>query len=408
MKDRILYLILGLAIQTGFTSCEKVEFPETGQGGTGASGLPEDTLVVDGTGEGSMNAPATVADVLERTDEFLGTSCWVAGYIVGYTERTMKNAAFTADGAVQSNILLADVPWEQEAENCVPVELKTDKWKEKLSLAHCPDNLGKRVGVHGLIKTYFSVPGVRSMDQSYWMEEEEFPDVPSEPEEPEEPSDPDGDQEPNVPEDRPEEPETPDDPETPEEPDEEEFGDPRLLYVNEVLLQLVDRNSALCEGERYMLGTVADREGAVFVASSVQYGLGIKYRRVLKGEMSGDRIRTEQGIAPAVFVLERSERGYRLKDELTGGYLAYDVRGDASSVSWLPLYTLLSEDLNASYRADFLIETTDLSAQLSTAEKIKFSSVDSRNCGVRYNSGGENFKLNYGKNGASVCLYLMK
>lgn len=376
-------------------ACEKVHFPEP-EGNEG-NPLPDDTLVVDTTGEGSMYSPATVTDLLLREAEFMGTSCWVAGYIVGYTERTMKNAAFTTDGAVQSNILLADSPDEQDEDYCVPVELKTEKWKTTLSLAHRPENLGQRVVVHGMIKTYFSVTGVRAIDGSYWLENESDPGQPQEPQEPEEPQEP-------------QDPEEPNQPDNPEEPDdsEEDPGTPYLIYINETLLQLVQGNSALQVGGRYMLGTVPDLYGATFVAASWKYGPEVKYRQVLSAERSGDHLITEQGVAPAVFVLQQEGQNYRFRDELTGGLLAYDVRGDVSSTSWLPLYTLPEEDLDNHFYADFLIDADNAEEQLRTAEMVKYSSVLNLHCLLRYNSGGKNFKLNYGKNGKAVCLFLLK
>lgn len=391
-----LKILCGFALLAGWLSCEKVTFPEPDPEGQDTE-QPEDTLVLEDAGEGSLQAPATVNDLLLRPGDFLGRACWVAGYIVGYTERTMKNASFMAEGAVQSNILLADDPGEMEPDFCVPVELKTDKWKTALSLAHQPENLGKRVAVHGLVKTYFSVTGVRSMESFRWLQAEEGGGgISQEPEEPQNPQEPD-------------QPDEPEDPEEPDLPDETPEKEPFLIYLNETLLQQVEQGTAIGDGRRYMLGTVPEASGAVFVASSLKYGPEIKYRTVLPAVMTDGRFRTELGVAPAVFVLEQQGSRYRLRDELTGGYLAYDVRGDASSASWIPLYTLMSEDLNANFCADFRIRTDNLSEQLSTAEKVKFSSASSVNCLLRYNPSGNNFKLNFHEaNGKPVCLYLIK
>lgn len=394
MKQIFLLVFIYIFVGLFLGSCEKVSFPDPETGG----GKPtlEDTLVVDTTGAGTLYAPATVVDILKKPDEYLGFSCWVAGYIVGYTERTIKNAAFTVEGAVQSNILLAQYPWEQDYERCIPVELKTGKWKQNISLAHRPENLGKRIAVHGLIKTYFSVTGVRSIDGANWLENESFPDEPDEPQLPEEPDEP---QQP----DEPEEPALPDEPEEPENPIETYF-----IFVNDLSLQQVNQKSVISVGERYMLGTVPEYGRMAFVGLSLKYGKTMKYRSVLLAEGEHDRFYTEERQMPAIFLLEQSENGFRLRDELTGGYLAYDVRGDATSISWLPLYTLLSEDLDDHFCADFLIHADETEKQLETSEKIKFSVVDSRNGWLRYNSGGMNFKLNYTENGGSVCLYLLK
>lgn len=373
----------------GLSGCEKISFPEESTEKTDTK-LPDDTLKVDVTGEGSVSAPATVGDLLRRESEFMGFSCWVAGYIVGYTERTMSNAFFGAEDAVQSNILLADYPWCEDEEECVPVELKTDKWKQKLSLAHSPSNLGKRIAVHGLIETYFGVIGVRSMDEFRWMAEDSVgqPDNSDEEDKPDLPDEPQAD---------------------PEDPEEDGVsGDPYLIQMNNVSLQWVDRGSILLPGEHYMLGTLPEQGEAVFVAASMKYGFSQKYRSVIKVRANGSCWITEDGRAPAVFTLEKSDEGYCFRDDLSGAYLAYDVRGDASSVSWISLYTLLPEDLNERYQSAFSIRLNTLDEQLLTVGKIKFSDIDSRNCLLRYNLGGENFKLNYGKSGSPVYLFLLK
>lgn len=401
------FLIGAFILITGWAGCERVTFPEEEHTG-GQTGQPEDTLVIDSTGEGSLSSPATVMDVIEHEEEFMGFSCWVTGYIVGYTERTMKNASFTTEGAVQSNILLAQYPWITDVDSCVPVELKTDRWKQSLSLAHSPENLGKRIVVHGLVNTYFSVVGIRSIDDSRWLAVEDFPERPEKPEnpedeEPEQPEDPDsGDDS-----DLPDEPEEPDVPENPENPD-DDLGDPYIISLNDLMLQLVDRHSALSAGSRYLLGTMPDEQGACFVASSMQYGMEVKYRRVLFAEYSDGCWHTEDGITPAIFVLEQDNGNVRLRDALTGGYLTYDTNGDASSTSWLPLYTLLPEETDKRFCTEFMINVREADQQIVTSEKIKYSAVENKNCLLRYNSSGNNFKLNYRKNGLPVYLFLLK
>ena len=140
----------------------------------------------------------------------------------------------------------------------------------------------------------------------------------------------------------------------------------------------------------------------------MKYGLTQKYRSVIKVQANGNSWVTEDGRAPAVFTLEKTGEGYCFRDELSGAYLAYDLRGDASSTSWLSLYTLLPEELNERYQSVFSIQVNTLEEQLLTVGKIKFSDIDSRNCLLRYNSGGNNFKLTYGKSGVPVYLFLLK
>lgn len=402
MKNLWQKIGIALALLAGWTACEKVNFPQDlSDADTGGAGTGE-VLDTDSTGMGTASAPAVVEDLKKRETDFLGRSCWVMGYIVGYTERTMKNATFTAEGAVQSNVLLADSPREREPGNCVPVELKTDKWKKQLSLAYKPENLGKKVAVHGLINKYFSVAGVRDMDDFAWVENSEEPDVSEDGEqEPEENPKPDGDGTLN--------PEPDEKPQKPEEPTVEEPGEETVFYLNRTALVKVERAGALRTDGRYMIGTVPDRKGMVLIAASLKYGTGQTYRTVIGAqEVSEEHFETEQGVDPAVFILEESGTDFRLKDALTGAYLAYDVRGDISSTSWLPLYSLLPEELDRNYCAGFQIDPSNEKEQVRTAQTVKYSEVDRRTCLLRYNSGGRNFKLNYQKNGLPVCLYLLK
>lgn len=400
MKEIWIGIGLYIGLLLGATACERVTFPQELSEEGGANGT-EEVLAPDSTGDGTASAPATVTDLKTREDEFLGRSCWVAGYIVGYVERTLKNAAFTTEGAVQSNVLLAADAGVEDVNRCVPVELKTEKWKNALSLAHNPENLGRRVALHGLINTYFGVSGVRSVDGAVWLENEE-----AEPEEPDTVPEAMPDGQPELPSEPAEEPE-----EEPGKEPAEETGPAKeeiLLYINKVLVQQVDRPEALKDGARYMIGTLPDGPEMMFVAASLKYGTGQAYRKVIGARGAAAHFETEQGIAPAVFILEGHEGEYRLMDGLTGAYLAYDVRGDASSTSWVPLYTLPAEELNQRFAAGFRIDPEEEREQIRTAETIKYSETDHRNCLLRYNSGGNNFKLNYQKNGQAVCLYLLK
>lgn len=387
-----------MALLPAVFSCERVTFPQEDPEG-GEEGV---TVVVsdpDRTGDGTVGAPATVTDLKLREQDFLGRTCWVTGYIVGYVERTLKNAAFTADGAVQSNVLLASEPGVEDVDDCVPVELKTEKWKKMLSLAYMPENLGRRVAVHGTVNTYFGVAGVRSVNSVSWVK-----DVEEEPQDPvEEPTKPDtGNPQPEEePEKHPEEKPDP-------KPEEQPEANEELLYINKVVLQRVDRPAALRVGERYMIGSLPGEQSMHFVASSLQYGTGQAYRKVIEARKVEDHFVTEQEQAPAVFLLEVSDGAYRFRDELTGAFLAYDVRGDASSTSWLALYTLPEEELDARYNAGFQIFPQDETEQIRTAEPIKYSAVNICTCLLRYNSGGNNFKLNYQKSGFAACLYLLK
>lgn len=210
-------------------SCEQPDMPtaweDTNNGTEGGITQPPQEEM-GGTGEGTAKAPYTVADVQDAGTGLYDEYGWVVGYVVGYTVRSMKNAAFTAEGAGQSNILIADRPDETDPENCMPIELKSADAKRSLSLLQNPEKLGRYVRLCGTFGRYFYVSGMREVDLYEWLptpqqpeEEEPAPEPPIE-EEPEE------NPEPSVPETPTPEPEEPVVPEpeipTPDEPEEDD------------------------------------------------------------------------------------------------------------------------------------------------------------------------------------------
>ena len=98
----------------------------------------------------------------------------VVGYIVGACDRTMKNALFTIDeiraSGVNSNVLIADSKDERDASRCMPIELKkgTDV-REEANLVDNPEVLGRRIGLLGLVKTYFKVVGLKNVAYHEWL-----------------------------------------------------------------------------------------------------------------------------------------------------------------------------------------------------------------------------------------------
>ena len=147
----------------------------------------------------------------------------VVGYIVGACDGTMKNALFTIDeiraAGVNTNLLIADSKDERDASRCMPVELKkgTDV-REEANLVDNPEALGRRIGLLGLVKTYFKVVGLKNVAYHEWLTN--GGDVEEPEPEPEEPEEPEGPEESEKPE-KPEEPEEPEEPEPTPDPDPE-------------------------------------------------------------------------------------------------------------------------------------------------------------------------------------------
>lgn len=114
----------------------------------------------------------TVADLsLEEDDAYVE----VAGYIVGYvTGRTMSAAVFGAEGAVASNLVIADTPGETDPQRCAPVQLESGtEIREVLNLADNPENLGAYVLFYGYKNKYFGTAGIKSLEDYEFLDGEE-------------------------------------------------------------------------------------------------------------------------------------------------------------------------------------------------------------------------------------------
>lgn len=118
-------------------------------------------------GTGTEADPYTVADILamdlDKTDI---TSAYVKGYIVGSLKNgsfTEKNASFTAEGAVASNIMIADDASCKDLKAVAAVQLvsKTDI-RTALNLVDNPGNLGKQLTIAGNVTKYCGHIGVKS------------------------------------------------------------------------------------------------------------------------------------------------------------------------------------------------------------------------------------------------------
>lgn len=191
--------ICGLALGIGLCmACQKVELPEEGgekeEVNAGLPGpeeqepdwsLPEELPTIDG------HQALAVGEVLKMTPDIDETSCWVVGYVVGYTSRSIHNAVFSTEGAVRSNILLADRKEEDNTARCLPVELDQTALKECLSLADNPGLWKCRIGVYGKVKTYFRVTGLREVGDFEWLEADEPGVLPDPGPDPEPTPDPD-------------------------------------------------------------------------------------------------------------------------------------------------------------------------------------------------------------------------
>ncbi len=145
------------------TACEKYDFSDAGQTESDeAWQRPTDT------GQGTSTAPYTVEDILwydhEGEDE-----CWVIGYVVGATYRTMENIELTNETSYTRNILLASdtiglTPWD-----VLPVELSTTALQKQFSLPYRPEGFHQCVMLQGRPLTYFNTNGLREIRTGHWL-----------------------------------------------------------------------------------------------------------------------------------------------------------------------------------------------------------------------------------------------
>lgn len=126
----------------------------------------EDTPVVEGPkGSGTKDDPYNVASLLKKSS---GADVWVEGYIVGYAIGPTNNE-YSAKGADETNIILADSNSEREKAKTSAIKLGTGSAAQKatrsaLNLKDNPHLLGKKVKVRGDVVKYMGTMGLEKAD----------------------------------------------------------------------------------------------------------------------------------------------------------------------------------------------------------------------------------------------------
>lgn len=129
-------------------------------------------------GDGTETSPYSVSQVLAKGTNANEPGVWVTGYIVGScVDKAYSSATFTADGASNTNLLMADTPDCTEASKCIPVAIAISL-RDGLSLAKNPGNLGKKLEIKGDIIKYFGVIGLKETTE-YKLEGGDTPTPPS-------------------------------------------------------------------------------------------------------------------------------------------------------------------------------------------------------------------------------------
>ena len=118
-------------------------------------------------GDGTKTNPYTVAELQAMDANTLtDAEAWVKAYIAGSANNKLENFVTTTDGAVASNLMLADAQSETDYSKCVPMQLSSGSSARKaLNLVDNPDNLGKLLLVKGTISKYFSVVGIKNASE---------------------------------------------------------------------------------------------------------------------------------------------------------------------------------------------------------------------------------------------------
>lgn len=177
--DRFAGWIAVVACIGFIAACQKVELPAEEGGNTPGQGTSvpgnedDDPVVVPDDYLDAMTVAQVKAAYPDVTtdDEIFGA---VIGYVVGYADRSVNNAVFSAEGAPETNILMADRRNETRPEHCLPVQLvKGTEIRNELNLAENPYVLGERVYMAGFISKYYGTVGMRKPEYYEWVIDED-------------------------------------------------------------------------------------------------------------------------------------------------------------------------------------------------------------------------------------------
>ena len=95
-----------------------------------------------------------------------GDTAWVWGYIVG-GDLSSSSIRFEPPFTKNSNLAIAASAYERNRANCFSVELSKAAIRAELNLVDHPENLGRKVYLYGIVSTYFSLPGLKSVTTSF-------------------------------------------------------------------------------------------------------------------------------------------------------------------------------------------------------------------------------------------------
>ena len=132
---------------------------------TTANVLSENIVIGPGYAGSDGKTMETAWDVATATAH-PGDTAWVWGYIVG-GDLSTSSIKFDPPFEKSSNLAIAASASERERAHCFSVELSKTAIRNSLNLVDHPDNLGKKVYLYGVVSTYFSLPGLKSVTASF-------------------------------------------------------------------------------------------------------------------------------------------------------------------------------------------------------------------------------------------------
>jgi len=112
--------------------------------------------IIKTDGDGSKDAPFSVADVVKMSNRYGNEKAWVIGYVVGCA----ANGGVLATTDVNSNIALGTSM--DQTENLVPVQLPSGSVRTALNVVD-NDTKGAQVKVYGQLMSYFSFYGLQNV-----------------------------------------------------------------------------------------------------------------------------------------------------------------------------------------------------------------------------------------------------
>ena len=110
------------------------------------------------------------------TDQsFQSNDLWVCGYVVGYVKGSSMSSVTLTAGDKETNLVLADKKDVTDVSKMMPIQLSKStkdclEVREQLNLSANPDNLHKRIKVHGNVEKYMGVWGMKDVDDFAFVE----------------------------------------------------------------------------------------------------------------------------------------------------------------------------------------------------------------------------------------------